>query len=113
MAENDVVYLKHIQDAIEKIETYTRNVEFDKFSKESLIQDGVIRRFEIIGEATKKLSGKLREKYSVVPWRDIAGMRDNLIHEYMGVDFVEVWNTVKKDIPFLKEKVLEIIEKEF
>lgn len=75
----------------------------------NLVQDAVIRQIEIIGEATKQLSKTIKEKYPEIPWKDIAGMRDKLIHDYLGVDLNAVWKTVEKDIPFLKNKLKEII----
>jgi len=77
MKKDDLVYLKHILDAISRIEEYTKNVDYKTFLENNLVQDGVIRQIEIIGEATKRLSGKIREKYPKVPWKDIVGMRDN------------------------------------
>jgi uncharacterized protein with HEPN domain len=98
-------------DSINQIEEYLNGVDFEDFIKRKLIQDGVIRQLEIIGEATKHLSPELREKYSNIPWEDIAGMRDKLIHHYFGVDLEAVWDTAAKDLPDLKENVKKILEK--
>ena len=79
-------YLHHILDAIETIESYTRGISFEKFMAERLLQDGVMRNLEIIGEAVKNLPRSVRQEYKSVEWSKIAGMRDVLIHEYFGVD---------------------------
>jgi uncharacterized protein with HEPN domain len=110
MKNEDTAYLKHIMDAISRINEYIQDLDYDKFMINNLIQDGVIRQLEIIGEATKRLSNELTQRYPEIPWKDIAGMRDKLIHGYFGVDLDAVWDTVKKDIPSLKEKMEEIVE---
>lgn len=89
MKRDESVYLRHILDAIERVETYIHDLGETKFYEDALTQDGVIRQIEVIGEATKHLSSELRNKYSNVPWRDVAGMRDKLIHDYFGVDIEE------------------------
>jgi len=109
MKKADAVYLKHVRDAISRIEEYTKAVGYDDFIKNSLVQDGVIRQLEIIGEAAKRLSTELKNKYPHIPWKDVAGMRDKLIHDYFGVDIDAVWDTVKKDIPILKKEVKRIL----
>lgn len=78
---DDFVYLKHIFESIQLIETYVANISEPKFNNNLQIQDAVIRRLEIIGEATKKIPNPFREKYPQVPWKKMAGMRDILIHE--------------------------------
>jgi uncharacterized protein with HEPN domain len=103
MQRDDSVYLKHIRDAISKIGSYTKKVSETSFRKNTIIQDAVIRQIEIMGEATKRLSDRIRNESSDIPWQDIAGMRDKLIHDYFGVDIEKVWLTVKVDIPVLKK----------
>ncbi len=75
-----------------------------------LIQDGVIRSFEVMGEAVKRVSRELRQNHPEVPWRQIAGFRDVLIHDYMGLDLDEVWNVVERNLPDLKGKILLILQ---
>jgi uncharacterized protein with HEPN domain len=84
--EEDKVYLRHILDAISSIEEYSKGLSYKKFLKNHLVQDGVIRQIEIIGEASKKLPADTKNKIRDIPWKNIAGMRDKLIHDYMGVD---------------------------
>lgn len=109
MKRDDAVYLRHILDAVAKVESYLDGVERRTFDEATLIQDGVIRQIEIIGEATRYLSKDIRAEYSGVPWVDIAGMRDKLIHQYFGVDIERVWLTAKDDLPSLKAEVEAIL----
>lgn len=95
---------------IEKIISYTEDITEKQFLENNLIQDAVIRNFEIIGEATKQLSKEFCETYRNIPWKDIAGMRDILIHDYMGVDNWAVWETVKKYVPEFKRNLEEILK---
>ena len=110
MRKGDPVYLSLILDSIERIEEYTEGMEKENFSSNNLVQDGTIRQIEIIGEATKNLSKDLRKRYLQVPWNDIAGMRDRLIHHYFGINLEDVWHTVKVDIPVLKDEILVILD---
>lgn len=109
MNKIDTPYLRHILDAIVRIEEYLQDMSEDEFHQQYLIQDGVIRQLEIIGEATKNLSKELRSNYPQIPWQDIAGMRDKLIHHYFGVNMEEVWLTTRDDIPVLKAQVENIL----
>ena len=112
MKKDHVVYLKHILDAIDRIEEYTRGVGYEDFMKTNLVQAGVIREIEIIGEATKRLTSGFKERYSDMPWKQMAGMRDKLIHDYFGVDLDAVWDTIERDIPVLKGSITDIMVKE-
>ena len=103
------VFLQHSRDAIEKIEAYTA-VGRDTFMAASHWQDAVIRQLEIVGEATKRLSTRFRSRYPNVPWRRIAGLRDVLIHDYMGVDLDAVWTVTQTGIPELKAQVVSILQ---
>ena len=105
MRKDDVAYLAHIRDAIERIESYTEGMDATAFKENLLVQDGVIRQLEIIGEATKQLSSSSTQRQPGVPWHDIAAMRDKLIHRYFGVNVNAIWLTVKRDLPALKKAV--------
>jgi uncharacterized protein with HEPN domain len=107
--KDDSIFLRHILDSINQIGEYVNGLGFEDFVMHKLVQDGVIRQLEIIGEATKRLSPELREKHSHIPWEDIAGMRDKLIHHYFGVDLEAVWDTIEKDLPVLKKEVRKIL----
>jgi len=107
--KNDTVYLKHILDAANQIEGYARGMTYETFLATRLVQDGVIRQLEIVGEATKNLSDEFRSSHDVLPWKDMAGMRDKLIHQYFGVDLSAVWDSVENDIPLIKEKLIDIV----
>ncbi|MFA0747164.1 HepT-like ribonuclease domain-containing protein [Fervidibacter sp.] len=109
MTRDDSVYLRHILDAIHRIERYLSNVTREQFLREELLQDGVVRQLEIIGEACRHISDELRQKYPAVPWSQIIGMRNRIIHEYFNVDLNIVWEVVQKDLPELKGQVKTIL----
>jgi len=101
--------MRHILDATNIIEEYLQGVNEEKFKVTRLLQDGTIRQIEIIGEAVRHISKDLRRAYPKIPWQDVAGMRDKLIHDYFGIDLEKVWDTTQEDLPALKQQVQEIL----
>lgn len=105
--KNDLVYLRHIADAITDIDKYTVGGK-SEFYATKMIQDAVIRNLEIIGEAVKNISPATREQNPDIPWKQIAGLRDILIHQYFGVDLDSVWLVVENRLPILSERIQTI-----
>ena len=92
-------------ESIKDIESYSKNVSKSKFFKDNQLQDAIVRRIEIIGEAVKNIPNNLKNKYTEVSWKEIIGTRDIFIYQYFGVDLEIVWNIVKRDLPDLKKKL--------
>ena len=107
----DEVYLRHILDAIRRIESYIEGGRNDFFAS-SMRQDAVVRQLEVIGEAVKQISAEIRDQRPEIPWRDIAGMRDVLIHAYFSVDLEQVWEVTQRDLQDFRAVVEEILNQD-
>ena len=108
--QRDKFYIKSIEDEIHRIEKFVKSETFNTFTKNDEKQYAVYKACENIGEAAKHLSKELKSQYPDVPWKEIAGFRDILSHEYFGVDTTEVWKIVSEDLPELKPKIKNIFK---
>jgi len=104
----DLPYINHILDAITDIEESIKDISKEKFKKTKDIRDSNIRRIEMIGEAAKNISNKIKEKHKEIAWNKIIGTRDKVTHHYFGLDLDIIWNIIKRDLPDLKKKIQKI-----
>ncbi len=109
--DKDKIYLKHIIDSINLISKFIFGMNKQTFVNNEVVISATIRQLEVVGEAVKNISKELRKKYPKIPWKQAAGTRDNLIHEYFNVDLNQVWETIKINLPELKEKVNQLLKK--
>ncbi|MDI6731893.1 MAG: DUF86 domain-containing protein [Candidatus Margulisbacteria bacterium] len=108
--KDDLVFIRHMLDEIDFILDKTRTLTFDSLLNDETLKRAILRSLEVIGEATKNLSEKFRANYSDIAWKEIAGLRDKLIHFYFGVDWYTVWDVVRTNIPELKKQLEKIIK---
>ena len=106
----DIDCLNDIKEAIRRINIYIENLSYEQFLEDLKTEDAVARNLEVIGEAAKNISEELKRKYSQIPWKDLAGVRDRLIHHYFGVNFDIVWDIAKKELPAITLQVEEILK---
>ncbi|MBA4154944.1 MAG: DUF86 domain-containing protein [Flavobacterium sp.] len=105
-------YLKHIQDECLFIISVSENLLFEDFMEDETLKRAVVRSLEIIGEATKKIPADFKEKWNTFQWKNMAGMRDRLIHDYMGVNYAIVWDVMKNKIPAMNKQLSEFLNGE-
>ncbi len=110
MNKDPLVFISHIIDSIKDIEHFMKNVSKELFFKNKEKRSAVIRQIEVIGEAVKNLPSDFKDRNPNIPWKDIVGMRDKLMHHYFGVDLETIWKTVNRDIPVLKKQVQDIMK---
>jgi uncharacterized protein with HEPN domain len=104
------LFIKDILDCINKIEEFVEGMNFEEFVKDDKTSSAVVRKLEVIGEATKNLPEEIRQKYKDLPWTDMARMRDKIIHFYFGVDYEIVWEVVKERLPQIKPLIQRILK---
>lgn len=113
MSKEPIEYLKHIRDeCLYILSVITPDKAKDEFLADETLKRALTRSLEIIGEATKKIPTNFKEKWDTIKWKEMAGMRDRLIHNYMGVNYSIVWDVVKNKIPDLYAQVIDLLEKE-
>lgn len=103
--------IEDILESIWNIEEYTRGMTEDEFLTQKIVKDAVVRNLEIIGEAAKNIPDSVRKEHSQIEWKEIVGLRNIIIHQYFGVDYQVIWSIVEKELPSLKEKLLQITGK--
>ncbi|MBI5388787.1 DUF86 domain-containing protein [Candidatus Woesearchaeota archaeon] len=102
-------YIQDISDSIQEIFQFTKGMSFKEFKEDKKTINAVLRSLEVMGEAAKNIPDTLRKKYPKIPWEEMSGIRDKLIHEYHGVDLEIVWSVVRKELPLLKPEVLKLL----
>lgn len=112
MSASPLEYLRHVLDEIDYIENASRDIDEADFIADETLKRSFVRSIEIIGEATKRVPADFKEKYSDIEWKKIAGMRDQLIHHYFGVDYHIVWDVAKNKLPELKRSLTQIMKLE-
>lgn len=105
----DLIYLGDILDAIGRIESYTAGIKKSEFMGNFMMQDAVMRQIEIVGEASNSVSDEFQEKYQELPWFQMRGIRNKIVHDYRGINLHVIWDTVTNNLPALKKQVQHIL----
>ena len=106
------LYLEDMLQSMQRIEEYIGDLDFRKFKMTYLVVDAVVRNFEILGEASKKIPTNIQDKYPEIPWKKMYGLRNLIAHEYLGIDYEMIWEIAKNNLPQNREDLVRIIEKE-
>jgi len=109
MRRDYTLFLEDIVDCIEKIDEFVRDMSFEEFAKDDKTLSAVVRKLEIIGEATKNIPGDNRRKHKEIPWSDMAKIRDKIIHAYFGINYQIIWKVIKEKLPGLKPMLRQIL----
>jgi len=109
--KDHLVYINDIIDTIKDIESFTKDITYEEFIADKKTVFAVERGIEIIGEATKRIPATIRSKYNEIPWKDMAGIRDKVSHDYNGIDLIIVWKTIQQNLPQLKVMLSDLIAK--
>ncbi len=109
--KDDRLYLIHISECIERIESYVGRSDKQDFMDSTFLQDAVIRNLQVLAESTQRLSDDLKETESGIDWFEIGGIRNVLVHDYLGIDAERVWNILEKDLPALREAVRRMLQR--
>ncbi|AWK05263.1 DUF86 domain-containing protein [Flavobacterium crocinum] len=112
MSKDTTEYLRHIQDECTYILSVSKNLSFEDFLKDETLKRAVVRSLEIIGEATKKIPSDFKADNDSIQWKNMAGMRDRLIHDYMGVNYTIVWDVMKNKIPEINKLISNFLTEE-
>lgn len=106
----DPDYVSDLREAMQRITAYTGGLSYQQFMEDSRTQDAVVRNIEVIGEAVKRLSSSLKKQHPAIPWKDMAGMRDKVIHHYFGINYDIVWTVASEEIPKLLPSIASVLE---
>jgi uncharacterized protein with HEPN domain len=105
---NDRVYLMHIRDSLREVQTFIQGESYESFLENRMVQNAVMRSFEVVGEAARRVSTELRRAHPEVPWRLMSDFRNKLIHDYFGLDLAVIWRTATEDTPVLLQQIEEL-----